>query len=216
MLADFPVATSLEGERYVIVCRDIATAVFFYEYPDVPLLTECSDKESAEAQRRNWSQTMQWLRGVLVRATVEPPLTLELVNRLDAGALEAILGYAHAVGYWSDEQLQKQAAEPGDRGESTRAYLRTLGAMADEILPAPAIVAPRFGAVHMPFVRDLAPNVRRRVAELAAKTGVRPSAILNSPISETLLDYRILRDAQQYSSDPAYQLTGDDARIGYA
>src|SRR5678809_274285 len=70
MLHDFPVAVTMGTERYVIICRDVPTAVFFYQYPEkTDLITD-------------------WIMGLLTRVSVAPVLTLEHVQRLDEGSFE--------------------------------------------------------------------------------------------------------------------------------
>ena len=195
MLHDFPVAVTMGAERYVVICRDVSTAVFFYEYPDATL-----------------TGTTDWLLGLLTRVAVTPALTLEHVHRLDHGAFEGVLGYCHAVGWFTDENLAHHAALDGPIGEATRAYQQSLGALSSDLLPIPASVVARFDSSHLPYIRGMAASVRRLVRRVAQSGRVLPSQIWNAPISETMLNYRLLVE-DEAKSNPG--LTGDDAMIGF-
>jgi hypothetical protein len=205
-LADFPVAVSLNGERYVVICRDVSTALFFYRYPTVT-----ASKTDAE-QRAEWLATQDWMFHLLTRVTVDPVLSIDYVRSLDEGALEAGVAYCHAVGWFTDEDLARQASVEGQIGAAARWYQQSLGALADEVLPVPVSPPPLFRDQHMPYVHQIAPTIRAKIRDIAQRARVRPSAIWLSPISETMLDYRILFDNQKGVS---HELTGDDALIGF-
>lgn len=195
MLADFPVAI---GE-YTVICRDVPTAVFFFEFPDT--LTA-----SPKAQ-------IAWMMGLLTRVTVDPELSLEHVYRLDESALEAVVGYQHTVGWIDDGKLLERANEPGEVGRAARRYRASIGALADERLIVGPAVMPRYHQHHRPFVGEIPTQIRGIVRRLAAETHTRPSLLWQSPISEFLLDYRIvLADTENQRRDV---LTGDDALIGF-
>jgi hypothetical protein len=214
VLHDFPVAVTLNGERYIVICRDLPTAVFFYGYPNVPPGTKCYDAQTAAERMAEFVQIQTWMLNLLARAAVDPILTLESVHRLGEGALEGVCGYGHAVGWFTDEDLERQAAQEGGIGAATRAYQQSLGALAEEVLPAPTTPVRLFREQHMPYVRQIAPNIRDKIAMLARRCHVRPSVIWLSPISETMVDYRILLDSKAPAAGT--ELTGDDALIGWA
>ena len=213
MLSDFPVAVTLNGERYVVICRDVPTAVFFYGYPNVPPGTQCAEKQTAAERMAEYVRIQTWMLELLTRAAVAPVLSIESVHRLGEGALEGVCAYGHAVGWFTDEDLERQAAHEGGIGAATRAYQQSIGALADEILPAPVVQPKIFRDQHMPYVGQIAPNIRDKIAVLARRCHVRPSTIWLSPISETMVDYRILLESK---APAATELTGDDALIGWA
>jgi hypothetical protein len=207
VLADFPVAVSLNGERYVVVCRDVSTASFFYQYP------ELEDAKTEAGKRAEFLNTQTWMFHLLTRVTVDPVLSIDLVQRLDDGAIEAVVAYCHAVGWFTDADLARQAAVEGPIGAAARYYQQSLGALADEVLPT-AVTPPRlFRDQHLPYVHEIAPSVRAKVRAIADRTHTRPSTIWLSPISETMIDYRILIDGDETA--PARELTGEDAQIGF-
>jgi hypothetical protein len=204
-LADFPVAVSLNGERYVVICRDVSTASFLYEYPE-------ADKADSDP-RTAFLSTKRWMFNLLTRVAVDPRLSIEYVNSLDDGALDGCVAYCHAVGFITAEILAQQATVEGQIGDAARRYQQSLGALSEEILPA-TVETPRiFRDEHMPYIREIAPSWRAKIREIAVRTRTRPSAIWLSPISETMLDYRILFDANQ--KGVSHELTGDDALIGF-
>ena len=213
MLSDFPVAVGLAGERYVVICRDVPTAVFFYGYPNVPPGTKCSEGQTDAERQAEYRQIQAWMMNLLARAAVDPVLSIEHVYQLGDGALEAVFGYGHAVGWFTDEDIDRQAAQGGEIGEATRRYRQSLGALSEEILPAPSRPTPIFRERHMPYVGAIAPNIRGAIRKLALKTRTRPSVIWLSPISETMVDYRILLDEAKPGA--ADELQGDDALIGF-
>jgi hypothetical protein len=200
VLQDFPVAVTMGTERYAVICRDVPTAVFFYHYPDV--------KSGDEA-------TTEWLLGLLTRVAVAPVLTLEHIHRLDHGAFEGVLGYCHAVGWFTDENLAHHAALDGPIGDATRAYQRSLGALSRDLLQVGTSVAPIFETSHMPYIRGMSSIVRQRVRVVAKAGRVLPSVIWNAPISETMLNYRLLIEDEQKPGGSLNELTGDDALIGF-
>lgn len=200
MLQDFPVAVTMGAERYAVICRDVPTAVFFYRYPDA------TSGEMA---------TMDWLLSLLTRAAVAPILTLEHVHRLDHGAFEGVLGYCHAVGWFTNEDLAHHAAMDGPIGIATRDYQQSLGALSRELLPVGTSVSPVFEASHMPFISEMAPVVRRRVRMVAKAGRVLPITVWNAPISETMFNYRLLIEDEQKPGGSLNGLSGDDALIGF-
>jgi hypothetical protein len=206
MLADFPVAVSLNGERYIVICRDVTTASFFYEYPEVAAGTTELD------QRTDYMNTRRWIFGLVTRVLVDPILSIDAVNSLDEGALDAGVAYCHAVGYFTDELLAIHADLGGELGAAVRRYQQSLGALSDKILPAPSATPPLFRHEHMPYIRQAAPGVRAKIRAIADRTHTRPSAIWLSPISETMIDYHILIDGDDTTAN---ELTGEDARIGF-
>lgn len=195
MLMDFPVAVTVGAERYSVVCRDVSTAVFFYQYP-------ATVQDDA---------IMTWLLGLLTRVAVTPALTLEHVHRLDHGAFEGVLGYCHAVGWFTEENLQHHAAMEGPIGIAMRRYQQSLGALSPDLLPIPASVPASFAASHLPYIGSMAPVVRQRVRAVARAGRVLASVVWNAPISETMLNYRLLIEDDQASGE----LRGDDALIGF-
>jgi hypothetical protein len=200
VLQDFPVAVTMGAERYTVICRDVPTAVFFYRYPDV--------KAGDDA-------TTAWLLGLLTRVAVAPVLTLEHIHRLDHGAFEGVLGYCHAVGWFTDENLAHHAAMDGPIGEATREYQRSLGALSSELLPIPASVPPLFESSHMPFISEMVPVVRKRIRMVAKAGRVLPITVWNAPISETMFNYRLLIEDEQKPGGSLNALSGDDALIGF-
>lgn len=207
MLLDFPVAVSWAGERYTVICRDVATAVFFYGFPNSLPATPCYDEASKDEQRNEVRRLEDWMYQLLPRVAVEPVLTDETVRRLDEGALEGVVGYLHAVGWIPTEDLQKYG------GAATR-YQQSIGALADQVLQVQTTQAPVYKGRHLPFVQEMAPNIRMMLREVAKLAHVRPSVLWQTPISEFLMDYRLL--VQDERKDSNNVLTGDDARIGFA
>jgi hypothetical protein len=205
VLSDFPVAVSLNGERYIVTCRDVTTASFFFEYPDV------ASGKTVIHQRADYMNTRRWMFGLLARAVVDPVLSIDYLNSLDEGALEAGVAYCHAVGWFTDELLAAHADLEGELGAATRRYQQSLGALSENILPAPIATTPLFRHEHLPYIRQASPSVRARIRAIADRTHTRPSAIWLSPISETMIDYHMLDDGEPTSSE----LTGDDAQIGF-
>lgn len=187
-------------ERYVVICRDVPTAVFFYHYPDA---------KSGDAA------VTDWLLGLLTRVAVAPVLTLEHIHRLDHGAFEGVLGYCHAVGWFTNENLRHHAAMDGPIGAATRQYQRSLGALSRELLPIGTDVRPVFEASHMPFISEMAPVVRKRVRMVAKAGRVLPIVVWNAPISETMFNYRLLIEDEQKPGGSLNALSGDDALIGF-
>lgn len=200
MLHDFPVAVTMGAERFTVICRDVPTAVFFYRYPD---------GTSGDAA------TIDWLLGLLTRVSVAPVLTLEHLHRLDHGAFEGSLGYCHAVGWLTDEDLAHHAAMDGPIGVATRQYQQSLGALSSALLPVGTSALPVFEAAHMPFIHGMAPFVRKRVRAVAKSGRVLPSVIWNGPISEMNLNYRLLIEDEQKPGGSLSALSGDDALIGF-
>lgn len=211
MLPDFPVALNYGGERHKVECRDVATAVFFHGFPNALPMTPCYDGSSEAQQWAYMHRLRAWMLELLPRVAVNPVLTPELVHRLDDGALDLNVGYLHAVGWISDEDLEKQAARSDAMGDAARRYLQTLGALADEYLPV-VTPAPRlYGREHRPFVGAMAPNIKLAIREVAVRAHVRPSTLWQAPISEFLLDFQLLiREAPR--SDGIHP---DDAAIGF-
>ena len=192
MLADFPVAVMWEGERMIVICRDVPTAVFFHGYPNVPPGTQCSEKQGHAERHEELLKMLEWSHELLTRVAVNPQLTLEVVHRLDDSAFEAALSYCYAVGWFTDKDVDGYCAIDGPLGEAARRYRQSFGALSAEILPAPVSVEPRVDVAHMPFVGQIAPNIRQKIRMLAQRCRVRPSALWQSPISETMLDYRLM------------------------
>jgi hypothetical protein len=194
VLADFQVAVTLEGERHIVICRDVPTAVFFYGFPNVPPATKCSQKQTDAERHAEWLQTQTWAFEMLSRATVTPHLPVDMLYRLDDGAFDGIVAYWYAVGWFTDDDLDRQAELEGPIGEATKRFRQSLGALADELLPVPEPASKEYRMAHLPFVGDIAPNVRAKIRLLALKTHTRPSILWQSPISETMLDYRLMVD----------------------
>lgn len=214
MLADFPVAIEVAGERWGIICRDVPTAVFFYGFPNSLPTTPCYDGASRQERAREIERLHDWMLRLLPRVAVTPELTDEIVQRLDEGALDAVVGYLHAIGWIGDEDLERQVAMPGAEGRAARRYQQSRGALAEELLPVPVQQAARYASHHLPFAQDLAPNVRLAVREVAKRAHVRPSVLWQGPISDFLLDFRLL--IQDESKEPASRgLTPEDAAIGF-
>ena len=212
MLADFPVALSHEGERYIVVCRDVPTAVFFHGFPNALPMTPCYENSSEREQWAYHRRLREWMLELLPRVAVDPVLTPELVHRLDDAALDLDMGYLHAVGWIGDEDLDKQAAIDGPMGEAARRYRQALGALAEELLPVTSSLPRRYGQQHRPFVGAMAPNIKLAIREVAVRAHVRPSALWQAPISEFLLDFQLLIRDQPTSSP---QIHPDDAAIGF-
>lgn len=207
-------AVGLGSERYKIICRDVPTAVFFYGFPNSLPMTQCFEGSDEAQKKRELTALHDWMFGLLPRVAVEPRLTPELVARLDEGALEAVVGYLHAVGWIVDEDLEKQAAIEGAMGQAARRYQQSRGALAEEMLPVAAGETPRYADQHQPFTTDLAPNIRLAIREVAKRAHVRPSLLWRTPISEYLLDFRLL--IQDEKAQGGGVLSGDDALIGFA
>jgi hypothetical protein len=213
VLDDFPIGVSRGPERFTVICRDVPTAVFFYEFPNSLPMTACFE-QSPEAQKRaEFDRFIAWMFGLLPRVAVEPRLSLEVMHRLEeAAALEGVIGYLHAVGWVLDEDLARQAAMEGEWGEAARRYQRTRGALGDEMLPVISTAPPRYGDLHKPFTTELAPNIRLALRDVAKRARVRPSLLWRTPISEYLLDFRLLIKDERPGS---HLLTPEDAAIGF-
>lgn len=194
MLADFPVAVTLEGERYALIARDVSTATFFHGFPNSLPMTDCFRWGQREQQERDVDVLETWMFSLLPRVVIEPALTGELVHRLGDGAFEGVVGYLHAVGWILPEDLERAMAMEGAMGRAATQYARTLGALADELLPVSvATDRPRsFRSSIEPFVSVMAPNIRLAVREIAKRARVRPSLLWQSSISEFIYDWRVL------------------------
>jgi hypothetical protein len=229
VLGDFPVAVTIRTqkhceepdceycallgrwERFAVICRDVSTAEFFYGFPNALPTMPCYDTAPEAEQRREDDRTRAWMFALIPRVAVEPTLSLEIIHRLDESALELIVGYLHAVGWIDDQQLQESAARDDVHGRAARRYQQAIGSLADELLPVPSQPSAKYSTRHLPFVRDMAPNVRLAIREVARLAHVRPSLLWQTPISEFLLDFRLLKDEAQRTS----ALSPEDAAIGF-
>ncbi len=190
MLADFRVPV---GDGYALVARDVATAVFFYGFPNSLLGAECYHAVDRRAQRQLDDELAQWTIDLLTRVIVRPRLTPELVHRLGSGADEAAIGYLHAIDWIQDRDIAGMVERGGPRAGAASRYWRERGAESARVLkPAPAARRRTPELNLRPLTTTAAPNVRLAVKLMAERTHLRPSAIWASPISEFIYDWRAL------------------------
>lgn len=192
MLQPFPIALE-DGGRYAVICRDVETAVFFYRAPNTLPTMGCYERLQWAEKLATWTQLKDWMLGLLPRVAIAPVLTPEIVARLGDASLDLVVGYLHAVGWITWADVEQQAEAGGAFGLSAQHYRRLLGDLAAELLPVGLSAAPPlYGARHLPFIAEVAPNVRQMVRQLAQRTHCRPSTLWASPISEFVFDWRRL------------------------
>src|SRR5262245_42368054 len=214
LLGDFPLGVSLGAERYTVICRDVPTAVFWFGFPNTLPMMPCFESSTNGEQRSYVERLHTWMLELIPRVAVSPVLTQEIIYRLDDAALDLVIGYLHGVGMFSDDDVKGQAANDGPHGLAARRYLETMGAMAEELLPAQPVESPRlYAKAHLPFVRDMAPNVRLAVREVAKRGHALPSVVWQLPISEFLLNFHLLITDEPRPGQPG--LTPEDALIGF-
>lgn len=96
MLPDF--LLPLPIRQRAVVARDVATCVFFADFPDDVPFTACFEAAGDDEQHRIVMALHQWVDAVLSRVLVRPAFSLGTVRRLGADREGLMVAYCHAVG----------------------------------------------------------------------------------------------------------------------
>lgn len=166
MLPEFrvPVILGEAGARqqHALLVQDVPTCVFWQGYPD----PAAPPREQAQTQA-------DWFRHVLLRATVQPTLSIEWILSWGNDYWPPTVRYLEAIGF---------APRP-----------IVAAAEASEILDLAAAAPPRAPlADHAAFRGAMpAPHVRFLIRHVARATGIRAAQLWRMPASEFFFTYHV-------------------------